>query len=165
MDSPRTHSAHSDTDKMCFDVTSSSAEGPVEDDQVLQVVSGATESADSQECTNNQRVLTEPDHLSQESTNNLQQNVTRYVIPEACLNIAYAIACAKRDAFRDASSICKTRVTSVTVMGDPKPRMQLPSKKTKAYFFFCMSAQCPVNHLHLRIWVEVGGPPPFSTHP
>jgi hypothetical protein len=63
--------------------------------------------------------LTEPAHLSQESTNNLLQNVTRYVIPEACANIAYSIVSAKRDAFRDVSSICKTRVTSVTVMGDP----------------------------------------------
>ena len=58
-------------------------------------------------------------HLAQESTNNLLQNVTCYVIPEACSNIAYSIVSAKRDAFRDASSICKTRVTSVTVMGDP----------------------------------------------
>jgi hypothetical protein len=41
------------------------------------------------------------------------------VIPEACANIAYSIVSAKRDAFRDASSICKTRVASVTVMGDP----------------------------------------------
>jgi hypothetical protein len=41
------------------------------------------------------------------------------VIPEACANIAYSIVSAKRDAFRDASSICKTRVTSVTGMGDP----------------------------------------------
>jgi hypothetical protein len=63
--------------------------------------------------------LTEPAHLSQESTNNLLQNVTRYVIPEACANIAYSIVSAKRDAFRDASSICKTRVTSVTVMDIP----------------------------------------------
>jgi hypothetical protein len=63
--------------------------------------------------------LTEPAHLSQESTNNLLQNVTRYVIPEACANIEYSIVSAKRDAFRDVSSICKTRVTSVTVMGDP----------------------------------------------
>jgi hypothetical protein len=31
--------------------------------------------------------LTEPAHLSQESTNNLLQNVTRYVIPEVCANI------------------------------------------------------------------------------
>jgi hypothetical protein len=45
--------------------------------------------------------------------------VTRYVIPEACGNITYSIVSAKRDAFRDASSICKTRVTSITVMGDP----------------------------------------------
>ncbi len=63
--------------------------------------------------------LTEPVHLSQESTNNLLQNVTRYVIPEACSNIVYSIASAKRDAFHDTSSISKTRVTSVTVMGDP----------------------------------------------
>jgi hypothetical protein len=48
---------------------------------------------------------TEPDHLSQESTNNLLQNVTRYVIPEVCTNIT--------------SSICKTRVTSVTVIPLP----------------------------------------------
>jgi len=41
------------------------------------------------------------------------------VIPEACANIAYSIVSGKRDAFRDASSISKTRVTSVTVMGDP----------------------------------------------
>jgi hypothetical protein len=53
-------------------------------------------------------VLTEPDHLSQESTNNLLQNVTCYVIPEACANIAYSIVSAKRDAFRDTSSINKT---------------------------------------------------------
>jgi hypothetical protein len=64
-------------------------------------------------------VLKEPDHLSQECTNNLLQNVTRYVIPEACANIAYSIVSVKRDAFRDASSICKTRVTSVTVMDMP----------------------------------------------
>ena len=64
-------------------------------------------------------MLTEPDHLSQESTNNLLQNVTRYVIPEACGNITYSIVSAKRDAFHDASSIYKTRVTSVTVMVDP----------------------------------------------
>ena len=64
-------------------------------------------------------MLTEPVHLSEESTNNLLQNVTRYVIPESCANIAYSIVSAKRDAFRDASTICKTRVTSVTVMGDP----------------------------------------------
>ena len=43
--------------------------GPVEDGQVLKVVPGATEFVDSQECTNNY---------------NLLQNVTRYVIPEAC---------------------------------------------------------------------------------
>jgi hypothetical protein len=64
-------------------------------------------------------VLTEPVYLSQVSTNNLLQNVTRYGIPEASANITYSIVSAKRDAFRDASSICKTRVTSVTVMGDP----------------------------------------------
>jgi hypothetical protein len=46
----------------------------------------------------------------------LWQNVTSYVIPEACPNITYSIVSAKRDALRDASSICKTRVTSVTVM-------------------------------------------------
>ena len=66
--------------------------------------------------------MTEPDpghDLSQESTNYLLQNVTLYVIPEACANIVYSIVSAKCDAFRDASSICKTRVTSVTVMGDP----------------------------------------------
>ncbi len=62
---------------------------------------------------------TEPDHLSQVSTNNLLENVTRYVIPEARANIVYSIVSAKRDAFRDASSICKTRVTSVTVMDMP----------------------------------------------
>jgi hypothetical protein len=45
--------------------------------------------------------------------------VTRYVIPEVCGNIAYSTVSAKRDAFRDASSICKTRVTSVTVMDIP----------------------------------------------
>jgi hypothetical protein len=45
--------------------------------------------------------------------------MTRYVIPEACANVAYSIVSAKRDAFRDASSICKTRVTSVTVMDIP----------------------------------------------
>ena len=49
--------------------------------------------------------LTEPDHLSEESTNNLLQNVTRYVIPESCTNIVYSIVSAKRDTFRDASSI------------------------------------------------------------
>jgi hypothetical protein len=37
------------------------------------------------------------------------------VIPEVCANIVYSIVSAKRDAFRDASSICKTRVTLVTV--------------------------------------------------
>jgi hypothetical protein len=65
--------------------------------------------------------LTEPAHprISQESTNNLLQNVTRYVIPETCPNIANSIVSVKRDAFRDASSICKTRVTSVTVMDIP----------------------------------------------
>jgi hypothetical protein len=68
--------------------------------------------------------LTEPVYLSQVSTNNLLQNVTRYVIPEASANIAYSIVSAKRDAFRDASSICKTRVTSVTVMGDPYHRIR-----------------------------------------
>ena len=41
------------------------------------------------------------------------------MIPEACVNITYSIVSAKRDAFRDASSICKTRVTSVTVMDMP----------------------------------------------
>ena len=51
--------------------------------------------------------------------------MTRYVIPEDCANIAYSIVSAKRDAFRDVSSICKTRVTSVTVMGDPYA--QIPS--------------------------------------
>ncbi len=45
--------------------------------------------------------------------------MTRSVIPEACVNITYSIVSAKRDAFRDASSICKTRVTSVTVMDMP----------------------------------------------
>ena len=64
-------------------------------------------------------VPTEPAHLAQESTNNLLQNVTRYVIPEVCANIAYSIVSTKRDAFRDASSTCKTRVTSVTVMDMP----------------------------------------------
>jgi hypothetical protein len=39
-----------------------------------------------------------------------------YVIPESCENIVYSIVSSKRDAFRDASSICKTRVTSITVM-------------------------------------------------
>ena len=63
--------------------------------------------------------MTEPAHVSQESTNNLLQNVTRYVIPEACTNIVYSIVSSKRHAFRDVSSICKTRVTSVTVMDDP----------------------------------------------
>jgi hypothetical protein len=52
-------------------------------------------------------------------TNNLLQNVTHSVIPETCVNITYSIVSAKRDAFRDASSICKTRVTSVTVMDMP----------------------------------------------
>ena len=61
--------------------------------------------------------LTEPVHLSQESTNNLLQNVTSYVIPESCANIVYSIVSVKRDAFHDAPNICKTRVTSVTVMG------------------------------------------------
>jgi hypothetical protein len=45
--------------------------------------------------------------------------VTSYVIPEACVNITYSIVSAKRDAFRDTSSICKTRVTSVTVIDSP----------------------------------------------
>ncbi len=45
--------------------------------------------------------------------------MTRYVIPEVCANIAYSIASSKRDVFRDASSICTTRVTSVTVMDIP----------------------------------------------
>ncbi len=45
--------------------------------------------------------------------------MTRSVIPEACVHITYSIVSAKRDAFRDASSICKTRVTSVTVMDMP----------------------------------------------
>jgi hypothetical protein len=45
--------------------------------------------------------------------------VTSYVIPEACVNITYSIVSAKRDAFRDASSICKTRVTSVTGIDSP----------------------------------------------
>ena len=63
--------------------------------------------------------MTEPDHLSQESTKKLLENVTRYVIPESCGNIAYSIVSAKRDAFRDVSIICKTRVTSVTVMDIP----------------------------------------------
>ena len=31
----------------------------------------------------------------------------------------YSIVCAKRDTLRDASSICKTRVTYVTLMDDP----------------------------------------------
>ncbi len=48
--------------------------------------------------------------------------MTHYVIPEACANIAYSIVSEKRDAFRDASSICKTRVTSVTVMDTPYPQ-------------------------------------------
>ncbi len=33
-------------------------------------------------------MLTEPVHLSQVSTNNLLQNVTRYVIPEAALDLS-----------------------------------------------------------------------------
>jgi hypothetical protein len=46
--------------------------------------------------------------------------VTGYVIPEAaCASIAYSIVSAKRDAFRDASSIYKTPVTSVAVMDIP----------------------------------------------
>jgi hypothetical protein len=45
--------------------------------------------------------------------------VTSYVIPEACANIVYSIVPGERDAFRDASSTWKTRVTSVTVMGIP----------------------------------------------
>jgi hypothetical protein len=52
--------------------------------------------------------------------------VTRYVIPEVCANIVYSIVFAKRDAFRDASSICKTRVTSVTVMGGPYLVVECP---------------------------------------
>ena len=44
--------------------------------------------------------------------------MTCYVIPEVCGNIVYSIVSAKRDVFRDVSSICKTRVTSVTVMVD-----------------------------------------------
>ena len=51
--------------------------------------------------------------------------MTRNVIPEACANIAYSIVSPKRDAFRDASSICKTRVTSVTVMEGPYDSMWL----------------------------------------
>ena len=66
-----------------------------------------------------QITLTEPVHLSQESTNNLLENVTRYVNPESCANIAYSIVSGKRDTFRDASSICKTRVTYITLMGVP----------------------------------------------
>ena len=34
--------------------------------------------------------MTEPAHLSQESTNYLLQNVTCYVIPESCVNILIA---------------------------------------------------------------------------
>jgi hypothetical protein len=45
--------------------------------------------------------------------------VTSYVIPESCGNIEYSIVSSKRDTFRDASSICKTRVTSVTVIDSP----------------------------------------------
>jgi hypothetical protein len=61
----------------------------------------------------------EPAHLDQESTNNLVQNVTRYVIPEVCGNITYSIVSGKRDTFIDVSSICTTRVTSVTVIPQP----------------------------------------------
>jgi hypothetical protein len=38
---------------------------------------------------------------------------------QACAKNRYSIVSAKRDALRDASSICKTRVTCVTLMGDP----------------------------------------------
>jgi hypothetical protein len=71
---------------------------------------------DSQECTSKQRWL---NLTAQEPTTNLLQNVTRYVIPEVCVNITYSIVSAKRDAFRDASNICKTRGTSVTVIPLP----------------------------------------------
>ena len=64
-------------------------------------------------------MITEPVHLSQESTNNLLQNVTRYVIPEACAKIAYSIVSEKHHALRDPSIICKTRVTYVTLMTGP----------------------------------------------
>jgi hypothetical protein len=52
--------------------------------------------------------MTEPVHLSQESTNNLLQNVTRYVIPEVCGNIVYSIVSTKHDAFLNASRNYKT---------------------------------------------------------
>jgi hypothetical protein len=44
-------------------------------------------------------------HLFTRARLNLLQNVTRYVIPEACANIAYSIVHPKRDAFRDDSRI------------------------------------------------------------
>ncbi len=41
------------------------------------------------------------------------------MILESCGNITYSIVSVKRDVFRDVSRICKTRVTSVTVIPQP----------------------------------------------
>ena len=52
----------------------------------------------------------------QESTNNASQNATCDVIPEVCANIMYSILSPKCG---DASSICKTRITYVALIGHP----------------------------------------------
>ena len=83
-----------------------------------------------------QIALTEPAHLSQESTNNVLQNVTRYVIPEACEKIVYTIVSAKRDTLRDDSSICKTRVTYVTVMDGPYSPFSFTLLPPRRNYFF-----------------------------
>jgi hypothetical protein len=45
-----------------------------------------------------------------------------HAIPEVCAKIAYSIVSWKRDALCDVSSICKTRVTYVVIMGRPCTR-------------------------------------------
>jgi len=45
------------------------------------------------------------------------QNATRYAIAEAFAKFAFSIVSAKRDALRDASSICNTRIACVALMG------------------------------------------------
>jgi hypothetical protein len=44
------------------------------------------------------------------------QNATSYAILQAFPKIAFSIVSAKRDALRDASSICNTRITCVALM-------------------------------------------------
>ncbi len=46
----------------------------------------------------------------------------------------YSIVSAKRDTLRDASSICKTRVTYVTLMDDPYWWVEKEEEEKRIYF-------------------------------